>query len=347
MTLKERIEAFSILGAVLRDALDGKETVYADGLHELINNQHIKNPWFTPENVKMSVRAIAEELTRYNLEIWTKLYPTLEENRSPAIIAVVMAGNIPLVGFHDFLSVLITGNKIIAKVSSKDSDLIKFIGRILITIESRFSKMIMFTDGLLSGFDAVIATGSDNTSRYFEYYFSRYPHLIRKNRNSAALIEGNETEEELEKLGLDIFSYFGLGCRNVSKIYLPEDCNPATIAASWESYRHVTDHYKYANNYDYNKAVYLVNKESFADTGFLLLKESSGLSSPVAVLFYEKYDSHDAVRNKFRELDESIQCIVGKNHVPFGQSQFPRLWDYADRMDTIDFLLKKKYRKQS
>lgn len=337
MTLKERIDSFSRLGVILRDSLNDPET----SLMKLINEQHLKNPWFTPENVRLAVSSIAEELTSENLEKWTGLYPSLPDIPKPKEIAVVMAGNVPLAGFHDFLCVLITGNNLLAKRSSKDPELIVFINDLLCSINDCFRKMIRFTDGLLTGFDAVIATGSDNTSRYFEYYFGKFPYLIRKNRNSVAIIDSTESDDELRNLGKDVFSYFGLGCRNVSKIYVPEKYDFTRMISNWASFSPVMNHNKYANNYNHNKAVYLVNRELFTDAGFVLIKESSDLASPVAVLYFEHYSSLEYVMRKIREEDERIQCVTGSSKIPFGKAQRPQLWDYADGADTIEFLLKK------
>jgi len=342
MTLKERIESFSELGQILRDSLDGINSMYSSQLEKLITSQHLKNGWFTPENVRMAIKANAGELTYENLTNWTSRYPTLDSSASSMNIGVVMAGNIPLVGFHDFLSVLITGNTITAKTSSRDPDLIVFISNILCDINPGFRKSINFTGGLLAGFDAVIATGSDNSSRYFEYYFGRYPHIIRKNRNSIAIIDGSETGEELSRLGSDVFSYFGLGCRSVSKIFLPEGYEAADLKISWAEYNQVIYHNKYANNYDYNKAIFIVNKNEFTDTGFLLLRRSSGISSPVAVLNFEYYDTINNVYLEIEKMKTKIQCIIGRNEIPYGRAQWPHLWDYADGTDTVDFLLKKK-----
>jgi hypothetical protein len=252
-----------------------------------------------------------------------------------------MAGNIPLAGFHDFISVLMTGNNLVAKTSSKDAELIVYIGEILCSINQEYSKKIRFTDGFLTGFDAIIATGSDNSSRYFEYYFGKYPHIIRKNRNSIAIIDGSESDKQLEDLGSDIFSYFGLGCRNVSKVYLPSDYDFHTMIKNWDRYKDVINNSKYANNYEYNMAVYLVNKEKFLDTGYLLLKESTNLSSPVSVLFYEFYNSAESVIEQVNLLGDKVQCVTGNKYIPFGKAQFPKLWNYADNTDTIEFLLKK------
>ncbi|HOW09304.1 MAG TPA: acyl-CoA reductase [Bacteroidales bacterium] len=341
MTLKERIAAFSELGKVLRDALDGEENMCTAELDKLINSQYLVNPWFTPSNVRYAVSAIADELTEENLFRWTDAYQALKNEPGGRNVGIVMAGNIPLAGFHDFLTVLVTGNNVIAKTSSKDKDLIMFTATTLCSINGEFSKRISFTDGLMKGFDSIIATGSDNSSRYFEYYFGKYPHIIRKNRNGIAIIDGSETESELAALGHDIFSYFGLGCRNVSKIYLPEGYNTDKLAAAWKEYERIIDHNKYANNYDYNKAVYMVNRESFKDIGFLLLLENHAISSPVAVLYYEFYSDINKLRAEIDNHNDKIQCIAGKNDIPFGMSQRPHLWDYADGIDTVEFLLKK------
>ena len=341
MDISQRIDAFSRLGSILRDSLAGKQTKYSSALNNLINTQYQKNPWFTPDNVRMAIKAIADELTFENLTRWTSSYPALNKELKPVTVGVIMAGNIPLVGFHDFLTVLISGNDLIAKTSSKDADLIRLAGDILCDLNSVFKNKIEFTDGTLSGFDAVIATGSDNSSRYFEYYFGKYPGIIRKNRNSIAIIEGNESDEELRLLGSDIFSYFGLGCRNVSKLFVPSGYDFSRMITAWNKYSELIRHSKYASNYDFSKAVYLVNREKFTDTGFLLLKENQGLSSPVAVLYYEYYNSLDEAGRITENLKEKIQCICGKNHVPFGKAQAPSLWDYSDGIDTLEFLLKK------
>ena len=349
MNLEERIESFALLGEFLRNFLNRSQTTNVGNgrdrslLNKLIENQHKMNPWFTPGNVRMSISAIAEELNVENLIHWTNSYPQLSEKTTPLNIGVIMAGNIPLVGFHDFLSVLITGNRIIAKTSSKDSELITFIGNTLCSINPGFRDKIDFTEDVLKSFDAVIATGSDNSSRYFEYYFGKYPNIIRKNRNSIAIIEGDESDNELEALGSDIFSYFGLGCRNVSKIYLPEGYDFMKLTVQWDNFREVNTNIKYANNYDFNKAVYLVNKEAFHDTGYLLIKQEKKISSPVSVLYYEYYKSQYAVKQQTELLKEKIQCVVGKQSIPFGKAQWPHLWDYADGIDTIEFLLKKNH----
>jgi len=335
MKLKERISAFATLGKELRGFNDSK-------LSDIIDGQHLKNAWFTPENVRFALSSIAENLTEESIEKWLSKYPEISNANEPKTIGIIMAGNIPLVGFHDFLCSLITGNRILAKTSSKDSDLIVHIAKMLCEINNGFDKLINFTQSSFSGFDAVIATGSNNTSRYFEYYFGKYPNIIRKNRNSIAVIDGNESKHELKELGSDVFSYFGLGCRNVSKIYMPIGYKLNNFIDNWNSYANVINNNKYANNYDFYKAVFLVNKDKFTDAGYLLLKEENALSSPVSVLYYEYYDSNTELETNIEKLKNNIQCIVSKNDIPFGKSQNPQLWDYSDRIDTIDFLLKIK-----
>jgi len=342
MKLEERISSFSTLGEILRDALDGKPTPYTDKVTYLIDNQQFKNPWFTAKNVRLAIKSIADELTEENLVKWTNAYPDLNKSFKLLNVGIIMAGNIPLVGFHDFLSVLISGNRVIVKTSSKDPDLIKLIADILISINSDFKNRISIADGILSGFDMVIATGSDNSSRYFEYYFGKFPHIIRKNRHSIAVVDGTESNAELEALGLDVFSYFGLGCKNVSKLYVPEKYDFSKMIHSWEKYSFLINHSKYASNYDFNKATFLVNREKFMDTGFLLMKEENGISSPVAVLFFEYYNTPEQLHDVFENLKDKIQCIAGRDFLSFGRSQLPALWDYADEIDTIEFLLKKK-----
>src|SRR5664279_2303493 len=239
MNIEERIKSFALLGETLRESLNKNFDVSAGNgrdhslLESVIDAQVNNNPWFTSENVRRAIASIADELTKENLIKWTSAYNDINNERKPLRVAVIMAGNIPLVGFHDFLSVLITGNNLVAKTSSKDSELLLVITSILCKINPGFNERIEFTESSLSDFDAVIATGSDNSSRYFDYYFSKYPNIIRKNRNGVAVIQGDESDDELESLGRDIFSYFGLGCRNVSKIFVPDGYNFEKMFRNW------------------------------------------------------------------------------------------------------------------
>jgi len=311
----------------------------------LIEKTHQHNSWFTPDSIRLSLASWAEALTKENLDRWLNMYPDLPvENTQPKTIGMVMAGNIPLVGMHDFISVLLTGNKVQAKLSSKDNKLFPAIKSLLQAINKKFEQYITFTEEKLGDYDAIIATGSNNTSRYFEYYFGKSPNIIRKNRNSIAVIEGNETPEDFRLLAEDIFNFFGLGCRSVSKIFIPRDFQLPDLLDHFMHYTHLSNHNTYANNYDYNRSVYMVNKIPILDTGFLVIKEDESISSPVGCLFYERYSSDEDLENKIKNLENNIQCIVSRKKIPFetlefGQSQHPMLWDYSDNIDTIKFLL--------
>lgn len=339
-TTKRRTEAFAALGSAMDEAAGENPSPLAEELHHLIGNVHLSNPWFTPENVKRAVIAIASALTREKLTTWLSAYPDPDSFERYSV-GVVMAGNIPLVGFHDALSVLVTGNRLMAKVSSKDEVLIRAVMKMLLIIEPGFTELVNLTGNELSGFDKVIATGSNNTSRYFEYYFRNIPSVIRHNRNSIAILDGSETGEELSLLADDIFSYFGLGCRNVSRLMLPEGYDIRVLTPFWARYETLREHYKYSVNYDHNKAVMIVNREPFHDTGFILLRESPSLTPPMAVLSYGFYHDNDELSAYLSEHENQIQCITGHGYTSFGEAQNPELWDYADGTDTISFLLKK------
>jgi hypothetical protein len=336
--------------------INPKDTIYAllqlshhlstpnEGLTALVSTEYIYNAWFTPESVEKAIKAIAATLNEADLTIWLNRYD-LSNNTSPKKIGLILAGNIPLVGFHDVLCVLVSGNHAMIKASSQDARLIKHILGILVHIDGRFADQFSFVERLVD-FDAVIATGSNNSSRYFDYYFSKVPHIIRKNRNSVALITGNESNDELYNLGHDIFDYFGLGCRNVSKLMIPKGYNLATFFEAIEPYNEIINHNKYGNNYGYNRSIYLVGQEPHLDNNFLILREDKALSSPLAVLFYEYYDDLASAQKTLAEQAENIQCVVSaatltipSQVVAFGQSQQPALWDYADGIDTMDFLV--------
>lgn len=335
MTLQERIEALSQLGERIK-AITDEEFVSLAARVEQNNN------WFTPEQTRLSLNAIAGYLDRSALMNWLQAYPIPE--RSPAkSVGLLMAGNIPAVGFHDLLCILVSGHKVYAKLSSTDRILIKWIAAELIKIHQGFESRIFFEE-MLKGKDAYIATGSDNSSRYFEYYFGKYPSIIRKNRTSVGVLDGSEEAGDLQALGHDIFQYFGLGCRNVSKLYLKEDKQLQDFLKAIDGFHFLTSHHKYLNNYDYNKAIYLVNQEPHLDNGFLLVKESEQMVSPIAVLYVEYYSDKEELEQKLRLQENKIQCIVSKdgrypNSVPFGQAQRPLLSDYADHVDTMGFLL--------
>jgi hypothetical protein len=255
-----------------------------------------------------------------------------------------MAGNIPLVGFHDFLSVLISGHSVLIKQSSNDKQLLPFLAKYIEYIDPSIKGAITFTDKKLTDFDAIIATGSNNTARYFEYYFGNKPNIIRKSRNSVAVITGNETETDFEKLSDDIFTYFGLGCRSVSKLYVPRDFDFNHFFNGMFVKKDIIFNAKYANNYDYNKAVYLMSEFDLLENGFLMIKEDESYSSPIATIFYEYYDNPVDLKIKLYQDKESIQCVVSKgflpDEIPYGETQNPQLWDYADGVNTLNFLSK-------
>lgn len=333
MNINKKINALAALGQYIQD----RESV----LQQIIDTTSNENAWFTPENTRMALDSVAYMLEEDKLNTWLGKYSLT--STSPKNIGIIMAGNIPMVGFHDLLTVLISGNNALAKLSSQDSILITHLVEKLIEIEPEFDSHIQFITKL-DRIDAIIATGSDNSSRYFEYYFAKYPHIIRKNRTSCAILNGSERKEEIQKLGNDIFQYFGLGCRNVSKLYLPSDYDISNLLDGLNGFSEVIHHHKYHNNYDYNKSIFLVNKVPHFDNGFLLLTENSALVSPLTVLFFEHYNSEAELDNMMAAYEDKLQCIVSLNSwypgsVPFGKAQQPELWEYADKVDTLQFLI--------
>ena len=335
------LNQFSLNNSTPNPSVINNNLFYDDFLN-LIELSQSHNGWFTPEQVHFALHSWAEALTEENLNLWLSKYDF--NNVQPKNVALVLAGNIPLVGFHDFLAVLISGHKVVVKTSSNDQKLLPFLSKYLISINPKLDNFITFTDGKLENFDAVIATGSNNTARYFEFYFKNKPSIIRKNRNSVAVLTGNETQEDLSNLGEDIFIYFGLGCRNVSKLFVPKDYNFDAFFEAIYQQKDVIYYEKYANNYDYNKAVFLMSNFKLLDNEFLTLKEDSSYASPISSVFYEYYDTIEDIKNQLNKDSEQIQCVVSKdliqNSIPFGKTQKPELWNYADNVDTIDFLLK-------
>lgn len=330
-TLNEQVQRDGVL---LND-------LYFEKFRDLIALSQSHNGWFTPEQVYFSVQSWAEALTEENLNQWIFKYDF--SNAQAKTVGLILAGNIPLVGFHDFLSVLISGNKALVKMSSNDQHLLQFLTSYLISIEPELSDYITFTDGKLENFDAIIATGSNNTARYFEFYFKDKPSIIRKNRNSVAVLNGNESHEDLVNLGEDIFRYFGLGCRNVSKLFVPKDYSFEAFFKAMYEYKDVIFYEKYSNNYDYNKAVFLMSNFKLLDNEFLTLKEDTSYASPISSVFYETYETIGEIQNRLENDAEQIQCIVSNNLIPnsilFGKTQKPELWDYADNVDTLAFLI--------
>lgn len=349
MLQKEKNNAFVELGMFLSQfSLDDNtkkanvlcNDLFYDNFINLIELSQSHNGWFTKEQVYFAINSWSKALTEENLDKWLSQYDL--SNIEPKTVGLVLAGNIPLVGFHDFLSVLISGHKVLVKTSSNDQHLIKFLANYLISVNPKIENRITFTDGKLENFDAVIATGSNNTARYFEFYFKDKPRIIRKNRNSVAVLTGNETHKDLVNLGEDIFRYFGLGCRNVSKLFVPKNYNFQPFFKAIYEYKDVIFYEKYSNNYDYNKAVFLMSNFKLLDNEFLTLKEDSSYASPISSVFYEYYESLNEIKNQLEKDSEQIQCIVSKdivkNSIAFGETQKPNLWDYADNVDTLAFL---------
>lgn len=302
-----------------------------------------ENGWFIPEFVELSVQNIVHSFLQKNvLEKWAanyKLHPDSyrDSNPKPKTVGIVMAGNIPLVGFHDFLCVFISGHKAVIKPSSKDETLIKHLAEKLVEWNTETNNLIQFAE-MLKDCDAYIATGSNKSAGYFEYYFKKYPHIIRRNRTSVAILTGEETKEELEKLADDVYLYFGLGCRNVTKIYVPVNYDFIPLLTAFKKYDYLADHHKYKNNYDYNLAIQLLNKKFYMSNASILLVEETSLFSPISQLNYEFYTEPSVLITSL-ESNPAIQCIVGNKFVPFGQSQYPAINDYADGVDTMQFLV--------
>ena len=316
--------------------------IFFDGFIDQLKLASKFNGWFTKENICFALKQWSELLKEKSLAQWLSNYPN--SNNQPKTIALIMAGNIPLVGFHDFLACIVTGHNIIIKQSSNDRHLLPFIVSYLTREESLIKSKIKFVDNKIEKSDAVIATGNNNTARYFNAYFKNKPSIIRNNRNSIAILNGNESENDLKNLSNDIFRYYGLGCRSVSKIYVPKNYDFDMLFKAVYKWHPVINVRKYLNNYDYNKAVYIMSEFDIIENGFLMLKEDRRLSSPIATLFYEYYDNVSELKSKLKAISSEIQCIVANGfnskEIKFGSTQSPALKDYADGIDTVDFLLK-------
>ncbi|NND35104.1 MAG: acyl-CoA reductase [Saprospiraceae bacterium] len=311
-------------------------------LQHLIHQAANANPWFTPENVELAVKSVASQfLDERALKTWLSSYQ--DRKRSNRIVGLILAGNIPMVGFHDILCVLASGHRALVKLSDKDDLLIpalmQKIGEWYPDIVNRIEFVSRLKD-----FDAIIATGSNQSAAYFEKYFSKYPHIIRKNRNAVAVLTGNESGEELTKLGEDIFSHFGLGCRNVSKIYVPENYDFTGFLTVMNSFKHVIEHSKYRNNLDYHLAAAVISRQNYMSSDNLILLENVSISSKIGVLHYEHYDQLSSLESQLQKQHEQIQCIVAGESVMtlpsvrFGEAQRPALQEYADGVDTMQFL---------
>jgi hypothetical protein len=298
----------------------------------------LENRWFIPEFLELSVNNIAQNfLQPQQIDQLISQYQIPEENSNPKKVGIVMAGNIPLVGFHDFLCVFLTGHHAMIKPSSKDEVLITHLVKKLIEWNAEVEQYITIS-GMIKNCDAYIATGSNNSSRYFEYYFGKYPSIIRKNRTSVAILTGYETHEELKKLSDDVYQYFGLGCRNVTKVFVPKNYDFVPLLNAFKKYDHLADHHKYKNNYDYNLAIHILNNKYYMTNNSIILIENESPFSPISQLHYEYYSNEKEVREKLKK-DQTVQCIVSKNDIGFGEAQYPNVSDYADGIDTMKFLM--------
>lgn len=310
-----------------------KEDEYQN-LQELIEREKIYNGWFTPSSVKKSLSAHGEQLLTENIKPWISHYSW---SNQPKKVGIIMAGNIPIVGFHDFLCVLLSGHEPVIKLSSNDQRLLPALLDVLALFLPELYETVKIVPNLKS-IDAVIATGSNNSSLYFEKYFGHLPHIIRKNRTSVAVLTGEETDEELSELGKDIFQYFGLGCRNVSKLLLTKDFNLDRFFEGIYPFQDIINHHKYGNNYDYYKAIYLMNQMPILENGFLLTIENEDLFAPISVVYIQRFETIQAIEQYIAHEKNNLQVVIGRNYTPFGKAQQPKLQDYADGIDTMHFL---------
>ena len=343
---KERLIAFSELGTLFKENVDKKENKkfpeWNTVLEKTLIESHSYNSWFTIDNLKLSLKNWSNSLQENIISDWLSKYNI--EDKSSKKIAIIMAGNIPAVGFHDLLCSLLLNFDCIVKLSSEDKLLIPFIVKFLESRNEKLKNKVTFESEKLKDFDGVIATGNNNSHRYFDYYFSKYPNLLRKTRHSIAVLDGKESDNDLSELSNDIFNYFGLGCRSVSKVFIPYGYDLDLLFNAFFRHKEVVNHNKYVNNFDYNKAVYLMSKEKFIENGFIILKEESKLGSPIGCLFYEFYNDKKEITKLINNNSDSIQCVVSNinfnTNIKFGQTQCPNINDYADNNDTIKFLLK-------
>ena len=343
---KERLIAFSELGTLFKENVDKKENKkfpeWDTVLEKTLIESHSYNSWFTIDNLKLSLKNWSNSLQENIISDWLSKYNI--EDKSSKKIAIIMAGNIPAVGFHDLLCSLLLNFDCIVKLSSEDKLLIPFIVKFLESRNEKLKNKVTFESEKLKDFDGVIATGNNNSHRYFDYYFSKYPNLLRKTRHSIAVLDGKESDNDLSDLSNDIFNYFGLGCRSVSKVFIPYGYDLDLLFNAFFRHKEVVNHNKYVNNFDYNKAVYLMSKEKFIENGFIILKEESKLGSPIGCLFYEFYNDKKEITKLINNNSDSIQCVVSNIsfniNIKFGQTQCPNISDYADNNDTIKFLLK-------
>lgn len=341
ITISERIGAFIKMGEILRD----KKDPHFQSLREAVQQQAVLNPWFLISHMYYAIDAIAAMLEKKKLtelQTYYETFPHLDFNKEDTV-AVISAGNIPLAGFHDFFSVLVSGNRYMGKLSKDDRILLPALAEILTVIEPGFKSDIEFVDKPVR-FDKIIATGSNNSVRYFEYYFGKYPHILRHHRNSFAILSGRESDEELEALFDDIFLYFGLGCRSVSALFVPENYSFEKLIGVWNRKgKEIAVHHRYLNNLDYQKTVHLMNSIPYLDAGIALLIEKKQLASPIGIIYYQYYQDVEQIKEFMEKEKKHIQCVVSADDripdtIPFGKSQQPDITDHADGVDVIAWL---------
>lgn len=331
-------KTFIQLSDILKDYLNKNTSAkYYPFIQSSVQAAYVQNPWFIENFVRTMFSHIAQITSKESIEKYTTPISTTSY---PQNILVIAAGNIPMVSFHDVLSVLLTGHNLIFKPSSKDTVLMKMLLSLLQDLNPYFKEKITIQENTLTpqNIHAVIATGTNNTALLIHQYFSKYPRIVRNNRTSIAIIDDTTTDENLNQLADDILLYFGLGCRNVSKIFIPENFDIQRIFKAIYPYGFMMQHNKYMNNYDYYRSIYLLNKEPFLENNFLILKESSHLHAPVANLFYQTYKDKSEINHYIELHKNELQTVVGKNYTPFGQSQFPDITEFADGINTLEFL---------
>lgn len=344
MEMKSRISALIKIGEALERVVRNQpSTVAEQRLHEVMGTCKNSNGWFTPVFVHHRLTQLSATLRANILEKWVSNYEL--KDGVPKNILCVLAGNIPLAGFDDLLAVLITHHRFVGKLSSDDKVLFPAVLSLIIETAPELESQIEIAATKVKDVDAVIATGSNNTARYFEYYFGKYPHIIRKNRNSVAVLTGEESREELKLLGDDVFTYYGLGCRNVTKLFVPRAYPLNLLFESWlDRGEALLNNTKYMNNYEYHRTLFLLNNEQFLDNNFFIVKEDDQLVSPPGVLYFQYYDTIAEVEQFVTLQKEQIQIVVGNYttiaDTTFGKAQLTMPWDYADGVDTVDFLNK-------
>ena len=339
MNLNDRISAFVKVGGFIKRHFDknhlSSELPLHEGLEQVIKVAETYNNWFIPKFVNLAIENIGILLEEQSLKNFAKEY----KGQTPKTVAIICAGNIPLVCFHDVLCTLLSGHKALLKMSTDDNVLLPFFLKLLCHYEPRFEEQLFFAEGRLSAFDAVIATGSDNTASHLHYYFGKYPNIIRKNRNSIAVLSGQESTEELQQLGKDIFYYFGLGCRSVNHLLVPTGYDFSKFFEAIIDFGYVVNHKKYGSNYDYHRAIFLLEQIPFLDNNFLMIRQNSEIHSPVGVIHYSYYNTDQEVKTLLETHKNELQCVIGKDYIPFGYSQSPVITDFADNVDTLEFLV--------